>query len=194
MSGATIDRYRTMIRQPTYALWSGKIGAGDFNAMMIDAVEAGLKGAWLAGARAAGILPDEMTDREISQMQTDVFNQFQYIPGFAEFIQRGSKANGGKLESLLPRMNLWVSRYKEFYERGMLMAKRDQKQEWFLGATEKHCGSCVKLSGKVKRSSSWIEADIYPMSPRLECKGYQCACELKPTDKPCSKGRLPSLP
>ena len=194
MPGATIDRYRTMIRQPVYGLWSGKLNMSGFIEIITDALWTGLKGAWEAGAKAAGIAPDEMTDREISTMQTDIFNQFQYVPGFGQYIQSVSRAAGGKLESTLPRMNMWVNRYNEFYTRGRMSAQQDAKQEWVLGPTEQHCGSCAKLSGKVKRSSTWIEADIYPMNPRLECKGYNCLCQLTPTTMPLSKGKLPKIP
>jgi len=195
MPGATIDRYRTMIRQPVYGLWSGKLDMSGFIEIITDALWMGLKGAWEAGAKAAGIMPDEMTDREISQMQTDIFNQFQYVPGFGQYIQSVSRAAGGKLESTLPRMGMWVARYKEFYERGMLMAKSNLKYRWTLGIVKtEHCNSCLKLSGKIKRASQWLEANIYPKSPDLECGGQHCACTYQQTNEPMSKGRLPKIP
>jgi len=195
MPGATIDRYRTMIRQPVYGLWSGKIGMSDFIGMITDAVWTGLKGAWEAGARAAGIMPDEMTDREISQMQTDIFNQFQYVPGFGQYIQSVSRAAGGKLESTLPRMNMWVARYNEFYNKSKVLAAGDKKYRWTLGPVKtEHCPSCLKLSNRVKRASQWVAADLYPMHRDLTCGGWECKCTFEPTNEPMSKGRLPKIP
>jgi len=193
MPGATIDRYRTMIRQPVYGLWSGKLNMSGFIEIITDALWTGLKGAWEAGAKAAGIAPDEMTDREISQMQTDIFNQFQYVPGFGQYIQSVSRAAGGKLESTLPRMNMWVNRFNDFYGRGRLMSSLDSKNVWILGPTDSHCPDCVRISGKIKRSSQWLATNWAPQSRLLSCKGFNCLCSWEPTTMPLSRGPLPKL-
>lgn len=189
-----IDEYRSMLRSPVYGLWSGRADIKWFLDAMGDAVYSGLKGAWEAGAAKAGIAPDEMTDEELSRMQTDIYEQFTYIGRFGDYILAHSKAEGGKLESLNMRFEMWVARYNEFFTRGYMMAKSNQKMKWHLGNTKEHCGSCAKLSGKVKRASTWIKADIYPQHPDLECNGYQCKCRLESTDEPLTKGRLPSIP
>ena len=193
MPGATIDRYRTMIRQPVYGLWSGKLNMSGFIEIITDALWTGLKGAWEAGAKAAGIAPDEMTDREISQMQTDIFNQFQYVPGFGQYIQSVSRAAGGKLESTLPRMNQWINRWQDFYSRGRTMANLDQKYIWVRGQTLHPCVDCLRLNGKVKRASQWLASGWQPQSYSLSCHGFECQCRLEPTTMPLSRGPLPKL-
>ena len=60
-----------------------------------------------------------------------------------------------------------------------------------------NCSSCLKLHGKVKRMSYWVEKGILPQVPGcdyLKCRGYQCGCVLTLTDEPQSKGPLPHLP
>ena len=182
-----------MLRAPVYGLWSGQMDLSNFMESFSDAIFTGLKGAWLEGAKEAGIGPDELTDREISQMQTDIFSQLAYIAGFANFIVSRSKANGGALASVMPRMQMWVNRYAEFRNRGMLFAKLDQKVIWVKGNTKVSCGDCVRISGKVKRASQFLEAGWEPRSYRLACKGLNCQCDLVPTTAPMSKGRLPKL-
>jgi len=189
-----IAQYQSMLRAPVYGLWSGQMDLSNFMGSFSDAVFTGLKAAWLEGAKQAGVLPDELTDREISQMQTDIFTQLAYIAGFATFIISRSKANGGTLASVMPRMQMWVTRWNEFRTRGYMMAKQDQKMQWRLGPSKTHCGSCVKLDGKVKRASQWLAADIYPKHRNLECSGQNCQCTLDPTTAPMSKGRLPKIP
>jgi hypothetical protein len=192
---AGIAVYQSMLRAPVYGLWSGQMDLSNFMESFSDAIFTGLKGAWLEGAKQAGIGPDELTDREISQMQTDIFSQLAYVAGFANFIVSRSKANGGTLASVMPRMQMWVTRWNEFKTRGYMMAKQDQKMQWNLGMVKtEHCGSCVKLSGKVKRASQWLAADIYPKHRNLECSGQNCNCTLDPTNAPMSKGRLPKIP
>jgi hypothetical protein len=186
--------YTASLRSAIYGLWRGALDMGGFIESFTSAVFSGLSSAWFMGARSAGIERDEMTDAELQAMQVGLFQQMMYIPSLGNFIQANSKANGRALSIVLNRLPLWVSRYSEFFTRGRLMAKRDQKHIWRLGATDKHCGSCVKLDGKVKRASQWVAANIYPKCPDLECHGYYCGCTLSPTTDPMSKGRLPKLP
>jgi hypothetical protein len=197
---ASQPRYRTQaeytasLRQAVYGLWAGNLSMDSFVDSFTSSVYAGLTSAWFSGARAAGIERDEMTDAEVQELTASVFLQMQYIAGFGDFILANSKANEKLLSLSTARMGLWASRYSEFYTRGYMMAKRNQKMVWGLGATDKHCGSCVKLDGKVKRASQWTEAGIWPKCPQLECRGYNCQCTLTPTTAPMSKGKLPRLP
>jgi hypothetical protein len=191
--GSSITIYQSMIRAPVYGLWSGSLNMSDFVAMMMDAVFTGLRAAWYAGAKAAGINADELTDREISTMQTDIFVQLQYIAGFGNFIISHSRANGGKLGSVMPRMQMWVNRWTDMYTRGRLYASKNLKYIWKRGPTEVSCGDCIRIEGKIKRSEIWIESGWLPRSRLLSCKGYNCLCELIRTDAPCTRGKLPKL-
>jgi hypothetical protein len=136
-----------------------------------------------------------MTDAENQALQVALFQQMTYIGGLANYVEAHSNANGFPLSTAMNRLGLWANRYGEFKTRGFMMAAKDKKMVWNLGPVKtEHCGSCVKLSGKVKRSSQWAKANIYPKSPQLSCGGYHCACTLTPTDLPLSRGPLPKLP
>ena len=193
---ATQARYLTALKNSVYGFWAGKLNNSEFTVMFTDTVWTGLKAAWQEGAKRAGILPDEMTDVELKAMQANIYQQLSYIAGYAAFIDSQSKANGGKLASVMPRLGMWAARWREFENLGFLYAGQDEKLTWRLSSTvRKHCGSCVKLSGKCKRKSQWIAADIYPKHRDLECGGYACGCFQEPTPfAPLSKGKLPSLP
>lgn len=140
-----------------------------------------------------GVKPDELTDVERRAIREQINGQLPYLDGFATAIVGGSQANGGLLTPLLQRGELWAMRYDQVREAGRASAGADRKAVWTLGNTE-HCGSCLKLAGKVKRYSQWTAAGILPKVGALECGGWQCGCSLPPTDQPLSKGPLPSLP
>lgn len=143
-----------------------------------------------------GVRPDELTDVERRALQEQINSQITYIWNFADDIMAGSKANGGPLTLLLTRTELWAARYQQVRQMGRAAAGGDQKAMWNLGNTE-HCGSCLKLAGKVKRYSQWNAAGVLPRqagATYLDCGGYNCQCDLSPTDAPMSKGPLPRLP
>ena len=59
-----------------------------------------------------------------------------------------------------------------------------------------NCRTCLALDGKVKRASFWDTTGVHPQATNgtLECNGYNCGCELIPTDEPLSRGPLPNVP
>jgi hypothetical protein len=195
-SGA--DRYRFYLRQNVRGYWSGQLDfVGFYNSTEI-AIEQGLTGAWREGAKDMGVNPDELTPTELAGLENMIRAEQSHIADLAERIEAGSKANGGKLQPLFDRVEgMWVLRYQDARNRARAMAGADKKLEWVMNPRKEHCSSCLKLSGKVKRSSQWLAAGVLPQNPpndKLECKGFKCGCELKPTDKPISKGPLPRLP
>lgn len=177
-------------------LWSGTIGTFTFIFTMQLILRQFLTEAWEKGAKDCGISPDEMTDAEKSAMNSFINGQIGWVIGFAADIQAHSQAGGHELEPLLVRMQLWVLRYNEARERGKAMACADKKLMWVLGIAE-HCKSCIRLNGKVKRASVWAALGIIPRvagAVYLICRGYNCQCNFVETDKPVSRGPLPSLP
>lgn len=152
--------------------------------------------AWNEGAKANGIQPDEMTEAEQRRLRMEINSELPFVYGFASDIAANSKAAGGKLTPLLTRAEMWCRRYASIQQLAEAMTGGDKKAAWTLGDAE-HCGSCLKLAGKVKRLSYWSEVGILPRQPAadyLECRGYNCACSLQPTEAPMSKGPLPRLP
>lgn len=191
------ERYRSNIRGPVRGLWAGLIDYDQFFDEMLRVVRNGMTRGWHDGAAECGIKPDEMTAEEKQQLEAAIAYENQWINGLAETIEQNSKANGGKLTPLFSRMEIWIGRYIGIHDKAMAMACADKKLEWVQGPTSDQCGSCSKLNGKVKRGSFWTEQGILPRvhgAWYLECNGFRCKCELVPTDKPLSRGPLPSLP
>jgi hypothetical protein len=188
------ETYTSQLRSSIYGLWRGALSISSFVEAFTGTVFTGLSSAWFSGARAAGIERDEMTDAENQALQVALFQQMTYIGGLANYVYLHSQANDFKLSVPMSRLGLWSNRYKEFYIKGMVMAKADPKYTWVLGPTDKHCQDCVRISGKTKRSSQWLKSGWMPRSNRLFCGGYNCQCDLIPTTMPMSKGNLPRLP
>jgi len=177
-------------------LWNGTVGVFTFIFVMQLILRRYLTEAWEKGAADCGIAPDEMTNDERSALSGFINGQIGWVAGFAADVAAHNQAAGHDLEPLLVRMQLWVLRYNEARERGKAMACADKKMVWTLGDAE-HCQSCLKLSGKVKRSSFWHEHGILPAvagASYLECHGYNCACTLVQINESVSRGPLPGLP
>lgn len=194
------DQYGSSIRGNVRALWAGAVDVEQFMLAMRATVQRGLTQAWHEGAGECGIKPDELTDAETKALETAVRSEYSYIFAFGEYIEANSKANKGALQDLYGRVSLWVNRYLDITNRAKVMACRDQKLEWVLNyvrGTKESCPSCKKLAGQVRRGSAWERWGVRPQSPpnrRLACGGWKCGCGLVPTDKPVSRGRLPTLP
>jgi hypothetical protein len=149
--------------------------------------------AWYSGAADEGIKPDELSAEEINRLQSEIANEASFIANFGNDIVANSRAAGGRLEPLLSRSDLWANGYTRIRAIARLMAAKDKKKIWTLNPAE-HCPSCLKLEGKVKRASYWIEHGVQPKAwDKLVCK-LGCKCTLEDTDLPLSKGPLPSLP
>lgn len=189
----TEPRLLQALRSAVRGLWSGVYTLNEFAVAMLDALDGGFYRAFKRGFGEFGISPDEWTPSEKAELYQMLADQALYVEAFGQWILENSKANGGKLRDVLARVDLWANRYNEAYNRARILAARDGHLMWVLGQAE-HCSSCLKLAGKVKRGSVWLEAGIQPQSHLLECGGYRCQCSLVPTDLPATRGPLPRLP
>lgn len=180
------------IRDATRGLWTGHMDTFGFMDAMMASIRRQLALAWYEGAAEVGIRPDEMTAGELRALENMINGQFAHLGGFADAIMAGSKANKGLLRPQIARGRMWVSRWDEAKRMGRMMAASDAKQLWVLGPTLAHCSTCLKMENKVKRASQWIAHGVLPKSPVLRCGGFNCKCDLVPTDLPMSKGRLPA--
>lgn len=195
-TGATLDKqadpkrvanYGASIRAATYGLWSGRIDLFDFVEMMSAAFSRELRFAWYAGAEQCGIRPEDLTQEETLSLEEMVNQEIMFVMNFANSIMEGSRENGGKFAPLVDRTSLWVNRYQDAFNRGMMMACRDEKLVWRLGFTERHCSTCKTLDGTVLRASQWQRSGYRPQNPPndlLECGGWKCGCYFERTDMP----------
>ncbi|NOQ49283.1 MAG: hypothetical protein GQ553_01260 [Nitrosomonadaceae bacterium] len=188
--------YARGVRSAVYGLWSGKIDRFSFIDSMVSTIDRGVRRAWFEGASQCGIGPTELTVAEMDAMRELINSQFSYLVNFADDIEAGQKGFG-LLSTQYARAELWVNRYNDAINKARIMACRDGKMIWTLGATEESCRTCNALNGKVKRTSTWADAGVKPQNapnPLIECQGWNCLCSLTSTKKPLSKGPLPNLP
>ena len=190
---ATSSEYRSGLRGAIRGFWNGVLSYDDFYEMMIEVVRIGLTNAWNEGMKIFGLKLEDMSGEEKIALQHVISTEYNYIDGLATAIEQ-NKESGGQMESVMSRADLWVQRWTETMNLSQTMAGADQPMEWVMGPTQNHCSSCLKLNGKVKRGSTWLENGIMPQSRDLECGGWKCQCGLYPTLKPLSRGSLPTLP
>ena len=191
------ESYRAGIRAATRGLWTGALDWFQCYDALYTTITYGLASAFHQGMKQYGITPDDYTEEEKDTLREFIISQVGYIAGFVDAVERGSKANGGKLGTLMRRAELWANRWHEINQIAIAFAVRNGKLKWVVDFSKENCASCLKLNGKVKRATYWLTNGILPRvagAPYLDCKGYKCGCELVPTDEPCSKGPLPGLP
>jgi len=190
-----IDAYQRNLRSAVRGLWSGVLDFDQFFSAMSSAIMRGLTIAWREGALECGIKPDELSPEETEALEERIIKERSYIAAFGDVIETNGKANGGQLTPLFGRLNTWTNRYLDVTNQAKVAACVDQKLMWQLGHAERHCSTCPRLHGKVKRDSYWKKLELRPQNPpnsKLQCGGWQCKCSLIPTTEPISKGPLPA--
>lgn len=192
---ATKERstYRLALVRNVQLLWEGRTTAYQFISAMTQAITNQFPEAWAIGSKVCGITTDELTEEEQEILASQIYENTSRLDGFAEFIVDHNRAAGSPLSMSLSRSELWLNSYDRVTEMAKGMACADQKLTWVLGATEKHCKSCLKMSGRVYRASIWNKNGTLPKSLNLACGGYRCDCKLVPTTKPITRGRPPKF-
>jgi len=189
--------YARNIRGAVRSLWSGAMDYDQFFDLMMSTIRSGLRRNWYFGASQCGIAPSELSPMEKASLEGAIASEISRIGSFADAIEQGSKANGGKQGVQLVRASLWSSRALDIQNRARLMACADKKLKWVRGPTSDSCRTCIAMDGKVKRGSYWESHGPHPQAPinsTIECEGWRCLCNLVPTDDPMSKGPLPRWP
>ncbi|MHC4214105.1 MAG: hypothetical protein ACYSWP_12100 [Planctomycetota bacterium] len=189
-----IVSFRRNLRASVRGLWTGALSEAQALRTFRAAIERGIEQAWIEGAAECGIQPDELTTAELTKRDEFIFEQNDLAPNFVDAIEAQSKANGGKLQPLLQRNEMWVNQYDSAKQQSEALACANEKREWRVGRTE-HCRTCLALNGQVRRMSFWLN-NVMPRSApneKLECGGYRCQCILRKTDRPISRGRIPRL-
>jgi hypothetical protein len=111
--------YRSTIRAAVRAFWSGVWNWFDFHEEMNVAIRRYFVQSWHEGMRLVGMEPDAITTDERVRLDQEITAAIGYIAGFADAIDRGSKANGGQLGPLLSRADRWAAGYNRI--RGLAM-------------------------------------------------------------------------
>lgn len=137
----------------------------------------------------ATITDVDMTDDEFAWIDNWKREQRQFINNVLDAIYKDEKVTEQEAQGK-PKMWFNKSVFPAYYE-GLSRANANGVYEWVLGPTEESCPSCLALSGQRRRMSFW-DKNIKPQSDELACKGFNCLCNLTPTDAPVTRGRLPN--
>ena len=185
----TVDFYQRTMWRAVKDLYDGALTKFAFEDVMIGLIENQLRRAWNEGMRDAGLDPaTEMTPAFEEQLQTIILSELSYVSPLANDILT-ARANQSGYEQFRGRVNVWTNRYNDVVSQARAAATRDNLI-WTLGATE-HCDTCKALEGIVASADEWRMAGFKPQTDwmgnlpnnHLDCKGYNCGCELQPTTK-----------
>lgn len=179
------------IERLVQSVYDGQIG-GQFIDIMANLISGQLLDAYQTAWNDEGYfteLPPYLTEAYTA----DVVNQYSFVDQFYRDII-DARVDGTPIAPLMARAQMWSNRYKESYNNAIILITKENggNLEWTLGEAE-HCNTCISLSGIVAGAKEWDMIGIKPQSDRLECHGYNCKCELVPTDKrrsPNAYGRI----
>ncbi len=190
----TINQYRRNLRTAVRGLWSGSLTLPQSRNSFESTIERRLTDAWIQGAAECDISADELTQAELIARDDFIEQQTENLGPFLQSIRDKNQANGAPLAPHFTRLGMWVNQWSSAFQKGEAMACADGKRRWQVGRTE-HCITCLRLNGKVKRLSFWLENVLPRNAPNmcLACRGFRCACTLLRTTAPISRGPLPRL-
>ena len=190
----TESSYLRSIRASITGLWRSQISSSDFQSSMLAAITRAYNQAAIEGAKQCGISVDEMTDEELKKVQELIENEKQYIDGLMGDIVENNQANGGKLNELIYRANLWSNKYNEVKQLIRMMACGNKKYKWQTGLGKRSCTDCLNLNGRVYRGKTWSAAGLAPGCRLLACgAGGKCGCSLDETDERITRDKLPGI-
>ena len=175
------QRYEQYIRRLIRRYWAGEIDERQFLDEAYQASVDDYMDAFAEGRRAGGVDDDaEVTEHEGGI----VFQQLVWAnASFVKIVGLLAAADGdeARLQEALGRAQLVGSAIDELWYEGLASAASDRMYQWILGGTKDHCRDCRAYNGQRHRLSEWQAAGAMPNIYALECRGYHCQCELRPT-------------
>lgn len=194
LSAKNIADFRRSLRAATRRYWVGLFSDSDFIFELLGVIDRQFNRAFNIGLAECGLKRADIEDGDDDDLQDLINNQFQSVANIPDKIIK--KKDGGKQKDAYLTTSIYLNRFDEARLLGSIISCGDELREWVIGSAE-HCGSCLKLNGIVKPLSFWKSSGILPAianAAYLICKGFNCKCRLKKTNKPITKGALPSLP
>lgn len=193
----SFEDYRRSLRALTRGYWSGELAAFDFTDGMTSAIQRHFEQAWEQGESINGVQLGERSAAAQARLDLAINTEISYIAGFAQAIAEDSKSNGGALQPMLDRAELWANGYGRIVNMAQVMSGNDLKYRWVLGDTIEHCFSCEGYAGKIYRASVWSEVleplGLMPQGKSLSCGGWQCKCYFEVTTDRATPGKPPIL-
>jgi hypothetical protein len=142
--------------------------------------------AYLDGLVAGGALREmtKVAERDLNKWRSQ---QNEFINKFAGVILKGELSE----TDILNRAGMWVNRtLNPVYYMGLAEANGQQRYMWIYDPIKEHCADCLSLNGQVHRMKDYVKSGKLPQSPNLDCKGFNCGCDLRKTDSRAT-GRIP---
>lgn len=189
----SFDDYRRSLRALTRGYWAGDLAAFDFVDGMTSAIHRHFEQAWQQGEAINGVQPGERSDAAQSRLDLAVNTEVSYITGFAQAIAENSKANGGALQPMLDRAELWANGYARIVILAQTVSGADLKMKWIRDPLKDSCVDCLQYDGKIYYRSEWEAAGVYPKGDMLACNGINCGCIWEPTTERKTRGLPPTL-
>lgn len=189
----TANQYYNLLLELSLMGARQAISRKGFNLRAQSAVKNAARRAYLDGIQkgANNYTITELDSDESAELAALTALQISYLPNLAEFLYTDPAPEIGAISD---RVTLWLNKgLNGVYNAGLLTGSKNKMLKWALGATEKHCATCLAANGQVHRAKEWKRANIIPQGDNLECKGFKCDCKLEPTtDK--AQGRLSRIP
>lgn len=184
----TVAEYRGRLSGALDKLLRGGADAG-FISTFARSIDVQLTKAWNEGADTIGVAPDEMTPDDFKQLEAIIDNENQFITGVIDAIRedQGKEMDPEALKKKYEaRVDVWANRYPDTVNRAIMWFGQQERLMWTLGDTEEHCSTCPKLNKIVAFGWEWDRAGVYPGRPpndKIECGGWRCGCDCKPTKR-----------
>ena len=179
------DYFLAQVNGLVRGLYNGFIG-GEFIDTLANLISGQL---WDAYEKAwfdeggDGVVPDYL----MKSYQEAVSSQYGYVDAFYRDIV-DARIDQTSLDPLLVRASLWANRYNEAYNEAvrLITLQGGGNMVWIEGDTNEKCSTFLALDGIVARASEWDILGVKPQNgdnKKLECRGWNCQCQLVPTDK-----------
>lgn len=181
----TYDYFLQTLERLITSVYNNQLG-GEFIDIMASLIQGQLTQAFEQAWRdedGQGAMPEYLT----SALEDMILGQYDHVDAFYRAVV-DARVDQTPLTPLLARAALWAQRWTEAYNQAvhLITMENGGNEEWVLGATETHCVTCAGLNGIVARASEWDALGVRPQgapNDLLDCGGWQCDCERKPTDK-----------
>jgi hypothetical protein len=171
-------------------VYGGFLG-GEFIDIMANLIQGQINQAYQTAWNeegAGGVLPEYLE----TAAQNDILYQYNFVDQFYRDIV-DARIDGTSIQPLLSRAELWANRYNESYNNAVVLITMEMggNLEWVEGPTSEPCSICPQLNGIVARALEWDSLGVKPQNApnpilateRGGCGGWNCLCELRPTDK-----------
>lgn len=147
--------------------------------------------AYRDGLHDGGVEGDALSADDQAAISSLLAEQSAYVTDLGERI---FSEEGISVGETIHKAEMWFNKsVLPFYHAGRLSADKNGMYMWQLGPTEEHCISCETAHGQRHRLRDWHALGIIPQSDLLECRGFNCQCQLVRSDG-APLGDLASIP